>query len=408
MEEWKTIIGTKNYEVSNKGRVRNIITGTVLKLSIDRYGYQKITIFKNDGTPYYATAHRLVAIAWIPNDNVFKNQVNHIDGNKLNNCVENLEWVTVGENINHAYQFYINKNTSHVKLSNIENGDVLYFKSIKLLGKHLQIQPGYLLPFIKNSKNNPIMGKYIVEVIHENDMFARANTAVFGKKVFIYDLINKEMKEYPSANLAAYFTGIRSIHSIDLYGGVIYSAGYYASHDPINIPRDINKSKEELCKERGLYLMVPYKRHDPEYYLYDYYKKQEITFSNYDEILNFLEDQPPFDLVFSKRQVQTFKIIKRGKNSLIKGFGIKCSFVDCKWYPYNEENIICSKRGVLPKAVYRVSHENKEMDLIGIYEVCKYFQYWPDKLIHNVSLDEVLKSVNIPNLSVIRLNKPIP
>lgn len=408
MEEWKPVVNAKNYEISNKGTVRNCVTGLVRKLAIDRYGYNKVAITKSDGSVYYTTAHRLVAIAWIPNDDPSKTQVNHIDGNKLNNCVENLEWVTGKENINHCFQKYLNTNTSHVKLTNLETGEILYFKSIKELGKYLNIIAGYLSPFIRNSKNNPILGKYVVEVLREQDMFDRSNTTEFGKKVYVYDFINDEMKEYPSATLAAYFTGIRSIHSIDIYGGLIYSAGYYVSHDPNKIPKEINRSKEELREERERYLKVPYRRQDADYYLYDYYKKQEFVFRNYNELSEFLDSQPPYTGTISKERLRTFINVRNGKNSLLKGFGIKSSFGNTDWHPYDEENIICSKHGVPFKAVYRVRQDNKVVDLMGIYGLCKYFEYWPDKLIRNVKLDDVLRFVNIPNLSVDRLNKPIP
>ena len=57
-----------------------------------------------DGSKKRCLAHRLVAIAFIPNTNPKKNQINHIDGNKLNNCVDNLEWVSQEENQQHAIQ----------------------------------------------------------------------------------------------------------------------------------------------------------------------------------------------------------------------------------------------------------------------------------------------------------------
>jgi hypothetical protein len=73
----------------------------ILKQHIDRFGYCKVCLLK-DGVHYFRKAHRLVAIAFIPNlEN--KPEINHKDGAKTNNCVSNLEWNTPSENKRHAY-----------------------------------------------------------------------------------------------------------------------------------------------------------------------------------------------------------------------------------------------------------------------------------------------------------------
>lgn len=111
MEEiWKDIEGYEGiYQVSNLGRVKglerydsngHLLKEKILKTSINRDGYEKVSIQKNAKKKTYKI-HRLVAIAFIPNvEN--KKEVNHIDGNKLNNRVNNLEWCTKEENERHA------------------------------------------------------------------------------------------------------------------------------------------------------------------------------------------------------------------------------------------------------------------------------------------------------------------
>lgn len=103
MEIWKAIDGTKGFiEVSNEGRVRSLLSGTprIIKTSIDAKGYHRIRVTIEREKKGFKL-HREVAKAFIPNpDN--KPQVNHKDGNKTNNSVANLEWVTNKENSHHA------------------------------------------------------------------------------------------------------------------------------------------------------------------------------------------------------------------------------------------------------------------------------------------------------------------
>lgn len=103
-EEWKYIyiLGEKTeYLISSKGRIFSKYSNKILKQSVSNCGYLRVDIYKNKKHKKMSV-HRLVAIAFIENpDNL--PEVNHKDGNKTNNCVENLEWVTPSENDYHAY-----------------------------------------------------------------------------------------------------------------------------------------------------------------------------------------------------------------------------------------------------------------------------------------------------------------
>lgn len=95
-EIWRSVKDYEGlYEVSNWGRVRNILTHRMLKFEINA-GYYRLVLVKNK-IKTHKLVHRLVAQAFIPNP-LNLPQVNHIDENKLNNCVENLEWCTAKYN----------------------------------------------------------------------------------------------------------------------------------------------------------------------------------------------------------------------------------------------------------------------------------------------------------------------
>ena len=115
-EIWKDIDGYDGlYQVSTYGNVRRV-NPPCTKHKDTRYRlvkpvkwgmYLKVSLSKNNVHPSFPV-HRLVAKTFIPNPEC-KKQVNHIDGNKENNCVDNLEWVTPLENNRHAFENGLNR-----------------------------------------------------------------------------------------------------------------------------------------------------------------------------------------------------------------------------------------------------------------------------------------------------------
>ena len=102
-EEWRDIVNYEGiYQVSSCGRIRSFQRGKVklLKPQVTEDGYLYVCPFKNGNTKNFFI-HILVAQAFISNHEG-EREVNHIDGNKSNNSVENLEWSTPSENKNHA------------------------------------------------------------------------------------------------------------------------------------------------------------------------------------------------------------------------------------------------------------------------------------------------------------------
>jgi hypothetical protein len=126
-EEWRPVEGYENiYEISNKGRLKNLsriikaprngtrfIGERIAKGSFDKQGYIKFSIAEFCKKKS-KMAHRLVAAAFIPNPNG-KKEVNHINGIKADNRVENLEWVTPKENIAHAIKLGLYSNYAAIE-----------------------------------------------------------------------------------------------------------------------------------------------------------------------------------------------------------------------------------------------------------------------------------------------------
>ena len=135
-EKWKPIKGyEKRYEISSLGRVKSLSrpkhipngefrhsTEKVLKLGKTRTGYLLAFLYR-DSNRSSIPVHRLVADAFINNPNRLE-QVNHIDGDKTNNSVSNLEWCTGSENLKHATRI-LHRGHGEKILQQNKNGDIL-------------------------------------------------------------------------------------------------------------------------------------------------------------------------------------------------------------------------------------------------------------------------------------------
>jgi hypothetical protein len=143
-EAWLPVIDWPEYEVSTLGNVRRIKTGKILP-TIVHGGYLKVTLCRYKGRKV-GILHRLVALAHIynpkPNERVY---VNHIDGDKLNPKVSNLEWVTPRENIQHAAKTGLmdgnQRRSRKVVGKNVITGEEVIYDSMVEAGKATGANP---------------------------------------------------------------------------------------------------------------------------------------------------------------------------------------------------------------------------------------------------------------------------
>jgi YesN/AraC family two-component response regulator len=113
--------------VSNYGTIKNAITGKIYKTSKNSNGYDCLNVVYSNGKRISTFVHRLVAdtfLRFFDNSNYIF-EVNHIDGNKNNNHVTNLEWVTRKENLQHSRDMRLAKSNDHKKFSRQDIDDMI-------------------------------------------------------------------------------------------------------------------------------------------------------------------------------------------------------------------------------------------------------------------------------------------
>lgn len=168
-EKWKDIPDYNGYQVSNKGRVRTHNKTTYTKKHGIRHWKDRIIKFKcinenayktgyrvdlwKDGTNKTFLVARLVAFTFYGEDiNNHKLTVDHIDGNRFNNNLENLELVSLAENIRRAFKIGLHKRQIKVKVYNKKTNEEKIFISLSEANKFLRKSHDYLSRAIKRNK----------------------------------------------------------------------------------------------------------------------------------------------------------------------------------------------------------------------------------------------------------------
>lgn len=158
-EEWKDIIGYEGlYAISNQGRVYSYRSNKILKGSIDSNGYIQVHLTKEGKKNRKICIHRLVGKHFLIDDKG-ENIINHKNGIKTDNRIENLEYCTQSENVQHAID------NEFLDFESIEKpvyarlgGKVKEFKSITECANYFQVSHSTISRKLRGIRDNPAQG----------------------------------------------------------------------------------------------------------------------------------------------------------------------------------------------------------------------------------------------------------
>ena len=133
-EIWKPIKGFEDYLISNLGRIKSLPKNKrpfeyIIEGYKDHYGYKVLTLVRNK-KKIHKKIHRLVAEAFIPNPEN-KRTIDHIDGNKANNYVNNLRWATINENFHNPITFTKAMEQNKTKIKHAIEGNFVYIQCLE-------------------------------------------------------------------------------------------------------------------------------------------------------------------------------------------------------------------------------------------------------------------------------------
>lgn len=243
VELWKDIEGYEGlYQISNLGRVkslpklrgRSISEEKILRNKINKRGYHQVCLCKDKNTRKYPYVHRLTANAFLEklNDTF---EVNHIDGDKNNNCVKNLEWSSHKSNIIHGWNNGLMENVRNstveklgfkCRLIRIKDHEIFEFKTHKGVSKFLGFDEQWLSNSIRQCSNY---------------------TNVCKEKGYIIEL-NQERKESNKRKIKFKLKNINTNEEYIFYSKYELCKFFNRSGGWMNYLKQVNKFENELLK----------------------------------------------------------------------------------------------------------------------------------------------------------------
>lgn len=195
------------YYITKDGKCYNGKTNRYLQGQVLKNGYLSYWIVLPDGTKKRLYAHRLVAQTYIDNPEN-KEQVNHIDGNKLNNCVDNLEWATPSENQQHSVKNGL-RSYDHIYCFNKEKELVAEYITIQEASKATKLSTSIIAQEVSKEVKTLSGGFYWSKESKLGEIKNYPNTGK-SKVVYQYSLDGKFINKYKSTGEAARSIGVNN------------------------------------------------------------------------------------------------------------------------------------------------------------------------------------------------------
>lgn len=198
---WKTVPNMTFLETNKKGKVRNCDDLVRINEYVNQKGYVVVRI-KSPYGDFIRMKHRLIGRTHLK-DFKESNDINHIDTNKLNNNITNLESITHKENMMHAVQNKLLQNQHSVR---VYKKGLLIKECVSLIdvSKLLKVTPYTLIPRIKASKEINIYPDIHLEINGDLDKVFDVRAGKTNRVVFVYDSITDSLMEYKSLSRCSY------------------------------------------------------------------------------------------------------------------------------------------------------------------------------------------------------------
>ena len=226
-KQWKKIIIDNKetfYSVSNYGEVRNDSTGTLLKGSVANNGYHMVHLrYRIDK---YCSVHRLVMKAFCPVEDMDELQINHIDGDKLNNYIENLEWSTALENMRHSFQTGLQRyEMKPCHMYDLEGSYIKSFINSNEAARELGVDRNNILRCLNNEQQHYLKYQFKTFKKDKIDEWSHPNK----NRVYVYTDDGEYVDTYESQTECAKAFGVsnssisRYINNIRKLRGFVFS-----------------------------------------------------------------------------------------------------------------------------------------------------------------------------------------
>ena len=152
MNNWYPIKGWEGlYEINKNGEVRNAKNKNTIVGDINNCGYYRVSLY-NQGQSKRYFRHRLVAEHFLDKPEG-KDFVNHIDGDKSNNSLENLEWVSQSENEKHAFENGLKQKTNKPFIIEFVNGDIKEYENQYVCAKEIGCSQSSVKNWLNGQRN---------------------------------------------------------------------------------------------------------------------------------------------------------------------------------------------------------------------------------------------------------------